>query len=324
MNDKYKILLDQYDLHVDYLKRGRGEIICGTDQGLFALSATKLSEERLAVEHQWKEELIDQGFTKIDQYIENKEHEFISYDKYYEPFVMRRTFNGTECNIHSPSDLSSACRNLASFHRASGRIPYRADYGTPHFSLTKSYHQRRRELKSIWKYIGSRKNKGDFEYLFLQEIQPFWKQLEDSSAKMEELTGLREGWCHGSYNHHNVLIGPHGTATLHFEHFYYGYPLTDLYYFIRKALEKNEYQFSICETMLKGYSKVQRLTMNDYSFLYVLFLYPEKLWKISNQYMNHKKHWVSPRYLNKLQDIVDLKEKREKFLLQYHNFYNVF
>ena len=193
MNDKYKILLDQYDLHVDYLKRGRGEIICGTDQGLFALSATKLSEERLAVEHQWKEELIDQGFTKIDQYIENKEHEFISYDKYYEPFVMRRTFNGTECNIHSPSDLSSACRNLASFHRASGRIPYRADYGTPHFSLTKSYHQRRRELKSIWKYIGSRKNKGDFEYLFLQEIQPFWKQLEDSSAKMEELTGLREG-----------------------------------------------------------------------------------------------------------------------------------
>ena len=118
MNDKYKILLDQYDLHVDYLKRGRGEIICGTDQGLFALSATKLSEERLAVEHQWKEELIDQGFTKIDQYIENKEHEFISYDKYYEPFVMRRTFNGTECNIHSPSDLSSACRNLASFHRA--------------------------------------------------------------------------------------------------------------------------------------------------------------------------------------------------------------
>ena len=128
MNDKYKILLDQYDLHIDYLKRGRGEIICGTDQGLFALSATKLSEERLAVEHQWKEELIDQGFTKIDQYIVNKEHEFISYDKYYEPFVMRRTFNGTECNIHSPSDLSSACRNLASFHRASGRIPYHADY----------------------------------------------------------------------------------------------------------------------------------------------------------------------------------------------------
>ena len=83
MNDKYKILLDQYDLHVDYLKRGRGEIICGTDQGLFALSATKLSEERLAVEHQWKEELIDQGFTKIDQYIENKEHKFIYYAKYY-------------------------------------------------------------------------------------------------------------------------------------------------------------------------------------------------------------------------------------------------
>ena len=50
MNDKYKILLDQYDLHVDYLKRGRGEIICGTDQGLFALSATKLSGCRASVE----------------------------------------------------------------------------------------------------------------------------------------------------------------------------------------------------------------------------------------------------------------------------------
>jgi len=65
VNDKYKILLDQYDLHIDYLKRGRGEIICGTDQGLFALSATKLSEERLAGENQWKEELIDRDIQKL-------------------------------------------------------------------------------------------------------------------------------------------------------------------------------------------------------------------------------------------------------------------
>ena len=47
LNEKYQMLLDQYDICVNRLKRGRGGILCFTGREVYALSQTSLSEERL-------------------------------------------------------------------------------------------------------------------------------------------------------------------------------------------------------------------------------------------------------------------------------------
>ena len=43
---------------------------------------------------------------------------------------------------------------------------------------------------------------------------------------------------HGDYNYHNILILPGDTAITNFEHMRIGIQVQDLYYFLRKAMEK--------------------------------------------------------------------------------------
>jgi hypothetical protein len=52
-------------------------------------------------------------------------------------------------------------------------------------------------------------------------------------------------------------------------------------------------------------------------FLYCLLQYPEKYWKLANQYMNHRKSFLSPKLTEKLKEAVRLQEKKEKFLSEF-------
>lgn len=324
LNEKYQMLLDQYDISVSYTRRGRGCVLCFGKDDVYALSQTSLSEERLCAVAKWTDAMHDHHFYKTDQYLLNKDGYFLTFDRYYETFVLRKTFSGTECDIHSLNDVKTAAQNLASFHNHCLDISFSSENLRKYNSISKQYEQKYSELKSIGRYIRKRKNKGIFEYLFLEQTKEFWVQLEDSIKILNNTIPSRSGWCHGNYSHHNIILTSDFPATIHFERFYHGYPILDVYYFLKKALEKNNYNFTFCETFLVNYDHFLPLSKNDLLCLYGLFLFPEKFWKISNQYMAHKKHWISPRYIEKLEEFVHKKDLRSIFLEKYLQIYNVF
>lgn len=324
LNEKYQTLLDQYDISVSHIRRGRGCVLCFCNDEVYALSQTSLSEERLNAVSQWTQAMHDHHFYKTDQYIQNKDGYFLTFDRYYETFALRKTYTGTECDIHSLKDIKIAAENLASFHNHCLDISFSSDNLRKYSSISRQYEQKYSELKSISRYIRKRKKKGIFEYLFLEETKDFWSQLDAAVNILSTTLPSRSGWCHGSYSHHNIILSAAQPATIHFERFYHGYPILDVYYFLRKALEKNNYNFTYCETFLSNYDRFLPLSKNDLLCLYGLFLFPEKFWKISNQYMAHKKHWISPRYIEKLEEFIQKKELRSIFLEKYLQIYNVF
>lgn len=324
LNEKYQTLLDQYDISVSHIRRGRGCVLCFCNDDVYALSQTSLSEERLTAVSQWMQAMHDHHFYKTDQYILNKDGYFLTFDRYYETFALRKTYTGTECDIHSLKDIKIAAENLASFHNHCLDISFSSDNLRKYPSISKQYEQKYCELKSISRYIRKRKKKGIFEYLFLEETKEFWSQMEDAVKILSTTLPSRSGWCHGSYSHHNIIFSNSHPATIHFERFYHGFPILDVYYFLKKTLEKNNYSFTFCETFLSNYDRFMPLSKNDLLCLYGLFLFPEKLWKISNQYMAHKKHWISPRYIEKLEEFIHSRELRAIFLEKYVQITNVF
>ena len=76
--------------------------------------------------------------------------------------------------------------------------------------------------------------------------------------------------------------------------------------------------------MLRAYEEKNPLSPEEREYLGIRMEYPEKFWKISNQYMAHKKHWISPRYIEKLEEFIHNKEARSIFLEKYVQIYNVF
>ena len=129
---------------------------------------------------------------------------------------------------------------------------------------------------------------------------------------------------HGDYNYHNLLVCQEGMAVTGFEHAHRDVQMEDLYYFLRKCMEKHHYDERLGYRMMRAYDSVNKLGKKERDYLAIRLAYPEKFWKISNQYMAHKKHWISPRYIEKLEEFIHNKEARSIFLEKYVQIYNVF
>ena len=99
--------------------------------------------------------------------------------------------------------------------------------------------------------------------------------------------------------------------------------LTDLYTFLRKVMEKNDYQPELLFRLLEVYQQQIPLGREDYQFIYYLLWYPEKFWKISNQYNNMNKAWVPPKTYEKLQTIIRQETGKRELLRCYREHFGL-
>ena len=90
--------------------------------------------------------------------------------------------------------------------------------------------------------------------------------------------------------------------------------MEDLYYFLRKVMEKHGWKERLGDNMLNAYSAIRPLSGREMEYLKIRLAYPEKFWKISNHYYNTSKAWVCGRNLEKLHKVVEQNEAKDRFL----------
>lgn len=325
MSDKMSEVYEAYDMEVIQTMRGRGATILKTDKGLFQLKIPEVNESRLNAEFEFKEKLYLMGYDKTDRCIKNKQDELVTFDRYNNPYVLRQYYDGRECNATSPGDISLAIENLAKLHIACKKV-FDSTESDVHIRVSGDFRRRNQELKRVRNYIARKKSKKTFEELYIKAYDYFYKQAlacQDTGMDNND-TGMNNrhlGYCHGMYNHHSVLISQSGTLepvvqTINFDRFYVGNQLDDLYHFIRKIVEKNNYSFDIMIKMLNDYSKICKLDSDDIDYIYTLYCYPEKFYKISNQYINSPKNWISPKMIEKLSKVMEDEEQKIELLCE--------
>ena len=84
--------------------------------------------------------------------------------------------------------------------------------------------------------------------------------------------------------------------------------------FMRKIMEKHNWNLGLGMDMLDAYQKKKTLSDREMKQLYIRMAFPEKFWKISNHYYNGSKAWVSERDIEKLKKVVAQNEEKERFL----------
>jgi Ser/Thr protein kinase RdoA (MazF antagonist) len=94
----------------------------------------------------------------------------------------------------------------------------------------------------------------------------------------------------------------------------------DLANFIRKMMEKNNWNAGLGMDLIRGYDRVRKLSPEELKYLYVYLAYPEKFWKIANRYYNSHKAWLSGRNIEKLEKVVAQEDAREQFLQMLFHF----
>lgn len=325
MDEKLLELLNQYDLNIRNTYRGRGATICNTDRGVKILKEFHGSAGKLNDEFDLKEWLKKAGFANVDQYVKNKSGSFFVVDRYHATYVMKDHYDGKECDIRNIEDVVLAADNLGKLHKAASQYEISQRIKEQYRPLSTLIEKRNKELKRTRSFMSTVQKKGEFELIYMTNFPLFWDQAEETLDRLKQQSetelGRRLGICHGAYNQHNILKVGNDIATINFDRFQYDNQLMDVHRFLRKALEKNNYEIEIAKRMIESYANIMPLEKEDFIYLEILLSYPEKFYKISNQYINNKKCWIPPKTIEKLKSTLSQNEKKEKFMELYHQIY---
>ncbi|RHP35182.1 CotS family spore coat protein [Lachnotalea sp. AF33-28] len=318
MNERGTLCLTQYDLRVAATRRGRGAVICETDKGLKLLKECTAGENRIMFEDKVLSGLELRGNLYVDKYVRSIDQKLVTEDSDGTRYVLKDWFDGKECDVKNPSEIILGVKELAVLHKALRGINMAdicpADFCMP-ISLRREYEKHNTELRRARMFIRNTKNKSQFELMVLQSFDSSYRQAEEALCLLRCMDSMPEPMlCHGDYTHHHILVGARYVAVTDFSRMHLGVQIWDLYHFMRKIMEKHDWDLGLGKSMLEAYQRILPITEQEYEYLYVLFLYPEKYWKQINYYFNANKAWIPGRNVEKLQKLEIQAKERQKFL----------
>lgn len=325
MNDWGKSVLDQYELNIEDVRRGRGALICETDQGLKLLQACGCTERHLEAENALLLQVRENGFPWVDVCVRNKEGKLFCEDAEHRTYVLKDWFEGAECSAERQEDWRRAADALARLHQTLQKCQIPQEDRNTIFageSIREEYRRHNRELLRVRNYIHGRKQKSLFERLISGSFSDMYQQalyaeeeLGRSAYDVQYQEALDRGiLCHGSFHYHNVLLTPQYCAVTNFRKASVQVQMEDLYLFMRKILEKRGWKEDIGESLLNAYSARNPLSEGQLQILYCLFAYPEKYWKQLNFYLNSKKAWIPEKNTEKLLQCIHQEQARRQFM----------
>lgn len=333
MKDSEISVLEQYHIDVNSTRKVRGAILCDTNQGVCLLKEITFSEKRVPMLSKLCEYMKENGCENVDAIIVNTANQLFSVSEDGKKFILKKWFYGKECDIKRETDIIEATKNLANIHKIL-RNPIKLEEESKEFVMTgedlrQEYYRHNRELRKVRAHIRNGVRKGDFELTFLKYFDYVYEWAERANSDLknssyEELftKSQKEGRVtHGEYNYHNVLILPKGIATTNFEHFHIDVQTSDLYYFLRKTMEKNHWDIGLGAKMLEAYNDVLPLEEAEMKYLAICIAYPEKFWKAANSYYRSRKAWIPAKSLEKLELAIRQTEEKKHFLETIFSFY---
>lgn len=324
VDDKHNEVFRLYDLKVYNMYRARGAFFLETNQGLKLYKNYEGSINHLEYENKIKRVLFNCQYENVDLVVPNKNGEYLTEDSMGDKYIIKNWFSGDECSLHDVDSIVNATNNLANIHNCMRNIDFSEDE-KKYYSQDQSielFAKHNRELKRVKTYIINKKQRNDFELAFLGAYDLFYNQAIEATQKIQDSSylalyneSIENGIaCHGNYTYHNILVSKNGIATTNFDKAVIGIQITDLYLFLRKCMEKNDWKIEYGQRILDEYSKKKPISDEQLEVLKISLQYPEKFWKITNYYFNNKKSWISKRNIQKLENLVQQEEAKKKFL----------
>lgn len=317
MYNQPETILEQYDLTVSQISKGRGNYICQTSEGTKILMPFRGSPEKGDFLRQSLSCLNSRGF-EVEQILCTKTGESLATDDSGVRYLLKDKIEGVECNTKSMEEMQEAMELLAKFHNASADcdLPIPPFMQADKAGMRTLCEKHARELVKVKNYIRARKRKNEFECKFREQYDYF---IEQANRAVEMLAGCEQDsgeylLCHGDFNQHNVLKEKGTWRLINFEYMAYQLPMQDVANFLRKMLEKNNWSEKLGNALLSSYGKTRPLGEREYRQLYVFLLFPEKYWKIANHYYNSHKAWLSRRDIEKLDKVMAQENSRNCFL----------
>lgn len=322
MNDRAVNLLENYDIEVLRTAKGRGAILCEAKQGYFIFKEYSGPQNKLRFQDDLLKIASEECKVPVEQLVTTKDGELFVKDGDQTVYILKTYFSGRECNVRDMEECRQAMRTLARLHKVLRMPAENTDDFSQIFRIDSEYEKHNKELKRVRRFLRERSQKTDFELFllrnydfFLEKALQVKEELLEYDIEKEFKHTLEQGYvCHGDYQYHNLLKNDKKMAVINFEKCVRDNPVRDLYLFLRKLLEKNNWNKELGRDLIEVYQKENPLSAHDCIQLYYRFAYPEKFWKIVNFYYNTGKAWIPEKNMEKLAKVIEGEKNKQEFL----------
>lgn len=320
-------VLEAYELQIVKTLKGRGSLLVETNQGTKILKEYPASMAKVELQDTLQKQITDHAVCTVDSFVRNKEGSLITVDQMGIPYVLKDYPTGRECELKNPEDLKLAAKTLAHIHD-SMRLKNACIVKSGVLSMREEFSRHTKQLNKIYEYTRGQGTKTEFELNLLMIFRQFYEQaaavskcMNDFPEEMynEEIAKLCQ-YGHGEYIHHNILIQGKKISVINFEKFRPMSRIRDLSQFMRKSLEKNNWNVELGLLILQSYENEYKLSELDLQCLYYRLAYPEKFFKVVNHYYNTNKVMISNKNIEKLKALVCQSETKAIFLKELNRY----
>ena len=319
--------LYHFGLNGTYMGRLRGGFMYNTNKGIVLVDAFDKNRQRLEARAKVCDELAGNG-VHVSCYIKDCNGSYFYESEDANVYTIYSFCPYQECNEKRLEDVCLSLKALAMLHRtldekiSMPKLELTGDEFQIARSLVKEYDKHNKELKMIRNYLSGRKTKTDFELLAFRECNNYLEEgldamgrLKNSDYELRFEQAVNENkLCHGDFNYHNIYTDGSRYLITGFSQMRKDLYIVDLYNFMRKLMEKYDWDIKMGYLMLREYDKVNTLSAQDIRILGAMFAYPEKFWKILNYYFNANKAWIPGRSMDKLKTVVNQNRMRREFV----------
>jgi CotS family spore coat protein len=327
MHELENLLQESYDIKINSITNYRDMFIANTNNGKRLIKITTLKPERVCFISEVKEHLINNGFINIDKNnYTNSGKVFITYN--YQTIYMSNYIDGRECNLENKDETIKCARLLANMHKASkGFIcsedsKSRSELG----KLPSCYKKRLDEIKKLKK--NAQKGKLKFDNLMCQYVDYFYEMGEKAINMLDvsdyyllvEESEKTKNISHHDFNHHNIFVKNEDMYLINFEYCCYDLKIYDLVNLLRRKMRKCEWNINEADRIINEYCKIETLCKSEFELMKIMFMFPQKFWRIVNKYYNSKKGCTEKSYINRLQEVIDEIQFLKAFLNDFQSF----
>ena len=315
MYNQTEIILAQYDLEIRQITKGRGYIVCDTDQGTKLLCPFKGSKEKGEWIKSYLDTLVVRGYM-VERIFPNQKGEAVTEDELTgERFWLKEAIRGVELDTAHFGEMIEGAAVLARYHQCAAMVAME-EPGIGVVDVAQTYLRHAKELIKVKNYIKTKKKKMAFEQIYMQHFAQMHKTAEQSCDILcgQRVEGSLKLVCHGDCTQHNMVFSGGGWRLIHFENVVYSLAVWDLSTYLRKMMEKNEWNQELGKAILDEYQRVRVMPEEEYESLGGLLLFPEKFWKVANHYMSSNKAWIPEKDVEKLKKVMEQEALRLKFV----------
>lgn len=278
-------VIRQYSFRVGTIESFKAFHILKTDRGTKILNIWQDIHQLEQVNYH-QEQLINQGFRKMDHFIKTRDGKpYVIYKGL--GYSLSDVINGVTPSIKRENDLQIVGETLGSFHSALIGIKVNRPFTRWSYHFEKGY----KSLNELQDKLTNKQNKAQIDQLVLSDLPSYKEQINQSiqMAKKVERNTMKNQvdpiWCHGNLALNSFKIDELGQGWI----IDYRIPIVemasyDLAKLISRIYIKNGYDFKQISLILNNYQRLKPLSTDDKLWILTYVAYPHGLWKLYQLY----------------------------------------